>query len=358
MNYIYIINDKSYQIKIPYYDNDKRKFYTECFNFDKYGGKKNALEAARRKRDEIKVRLNTKRFILPSMSQKIETLEDVFELKEKLIPLDEGTNSKHRMWLKKYMNINKKFLDITSADIQESLNKMATTCSQDTINRILSVWKKCYKACQIEGIDVIDQTVRVIAPRSRHVTRKRNKKYNYTDVNELLDIVSKSSICEEDKQLIITAIKVTYALGTRPGETYALEGKDIDTDNMNVLICKWLSSDGELKVTKTPSSYRTIPYINKDRELFETLAKKKGFIFKRSNGQLMCSNIACAKLNNITGGKFRMYMLRHKMATDLIGENVDLGVVQKIMGHKSASQTLEYAEPQDTDIREAMKQRK
>ena len=94
---------------------------------------------------------------------------------------------------------------------------------------------------------------------------------------------------------------------------------------------------------------------DKDKDLFEMLSRRRGFLFERDNGKLMSSNVACNILYRVSDGKFRMYMLRHQMATDLVGGGVDLKVAQKILGHKTAVMTLHYAEPKEDTMREAIK---
>lgn len=354
MDGIYV-QKNSYRIKIPYYDNGVRKFYSECFSFKRYGNKKNALDCAKRKRDEIRMLMNTGNFILPSQSHSIDTIEDVIDLKEQLLPRSEDTEHKHQLWAKKYMQTGKKFSDITGTDIQQCLNKMTRSCSQLTINRVLSLWRLCYKACIVNEMDIKDQTIKVVAPKSLCITKKRKVMTDYSSLDELLQDLFKSKVCSRDKQILSEALQVTYALGTRPAETYALKAEDIDTKNMCVSINKWMTSVGKLKTTKTEESYRYIPYTDKDKDLFEMLSQREGFLFERENGGLMCSNVACNIFYRVTNGRFRMYMLRHQLATDLVSGGADLKVTQKILGHKSAEMTLRYAEPREDTMREAIK---
>lgn len=350
---IYFQNN-AYIVKVPYYVDEKRKFYTKSYSIKKYGTKKNAFECAKRKRDEIRMQINTKSFILPSKSHSMDTIDDIMTLKEKLLPHSADTEKKHRIWQRNYMKIDKNFIYITSADIQESLNKMIHKCSQTTIDRVLSLWKMLYKVCAIADFDIKDQTLKVYAPKSLVLTKKRAVMHDYSSLDELFDTLNKTRVKSRDKQILIEAIKVTYALGTRPGETFALESKDINVKNMTVSINKWMSADGELKRTKTTDSYRSVPYTEADKEFFEKLSKRDGFLFRRDDGHLMCSNVAGNILNRVTKGRFRMYMMRHQLATDLVSGGADLKTTQKILGHKSAQMTLKYAEPKDEDMRNAI----
>ena len=354
MECIYNINDSSWRVKVRYFEDGKAKYKNKSFKFKQYGSKQNALQAAKKYRDSLKNKMNTDNFIMPTNT----SMDKMMEYKELLIPREDETNRKHWYIFKKHIKLDKPFEKVTAYDIQISLNKMVKDSSQDTIDRVFSVWKLLYRVAQLKRLDCQNRTLEVIVPKSEKICKKRELDYN-DDLETLYSkIENYQGSSNYNLHLIVLALKTMYILGTRPGETFSLENSDIDLKKRTVLIKRTCDANGRIKRTKTYESYRVIPYPETCDELFKELKTYNNDIFIKDTGTRLCSNYVSNLLHKITNGNFREYMLRHRLATDLIiRHNTDPKTVQYIMGHKNVSQTLNYAISKEDKMRDAMQSR-
>ena len=344
---IYEINGTSYRVKIHYYQDGKKATMSKSFSFHKYGGKTNALKQAKAYRDSIRNKYNTDGYLLPSVI----TLEDVMNLKRSLFPMAADTEKKHDLYYNKYiLPISKPFDQVTAADIQICLNSLVTECSDNTIQRVYTVWKYLYKAAQLAELNITDKTISVQIPKSKQPKHPRLLEFDPNLLADLLTTLEASDI--HDHYLISLSLKVMYVLGLRPGEAFALNSNDIDIVGRYVDINKACTNKGKLTHTKNANSIRRIPYPAKFDFIFEELKSINGQVFRRSNGELLGSNYVSTVLKRLSGGKFRSYMLRHRLSTELVvNKNSDPRSVQQIMGHKNISQTIAYAVPQEDKLR-------
>lgn len=163
-------------------------------------------------------------------------------------------------------------------------------------------------------------------------------------------------------------IKILLATGLRIGELYGLTYPDIDFENLCIHVTKQLQHDshGVYRVTtpKTSSSNRTIPITADTAELFRdviVLRKKvkvepmvdgyAGFLFVTCYGNPQSSvNLEGymkkfhEKVRAICGSDFPKitpHNLRHTFCTEAMNAGMDLKTLQYLMGHSSASMTLD-----------------
>ena len=349
----------TYRLSIPYYVNGKRTFYHKSFSSKKYGGKKIALELAKEHRDLMRKQLNVDNIVLSTNNY---TLDKILELSFDYFPLSYETKRKHIIYVNRYIKPFTEglaFKDIKSGIIQKSLNAMVETSSQDEINRIFSIWKKLYKTAIITEVVYIDITLKVTVPKSNKITKPRKAE---TNANELMDI--SKALFERtnvnDALLIYVALWVMYYTGMRPAEVYALEWENIERNNKTIFVCQQIGSNNKEKnvivKTKTKTSVRTVPYTSELDSLFDLLDGKQ-YLFKRKNGEFLNGTFVSCVLRRVSDGKFRAYMLRHQFSTDLIMSKIDIRTIQELMGHSSASMSLEYARSNEEAKNEAIKKR-
>lgn len=335
---IYLVNNNSYRVKLSYYENGQQKFIGKTFSFKKYSNKSIALSEAKKYRDEMRYKLNIKSFLIPEEYD----LSGLYELRKVLIPKEAETERKLDYYFKKYFDPNLVINKVTPADIQCSLNKMTSTCTDDTIKRVLSMWRDLYKVCYMKELNISDKTLAVIPPKSRVIKVKREMDYDMNNFQDLLDKIIKYNNCHYDSYLISLSLRIMYVTGMRPAEVYALTKKDINLDSKTITINK--SSNGELTITKNDYSNDVIPISESSIPLFkEVLKLKNNQLFIRKDGKLLDSRYVTHVCNEVSKGTFRPYMMRHKFSTELLDNNIDLRTIGELMRHKDINQVLRYA---------------
>jgi len=135
----------SYKVRVPYYDRTgKRKEFNRSFLISRYAKKIDALEDAKRWRDEKLVESHQKIIVKPKHKY---TLDEIFEATISKRSKSFETNRKWRVWYKKYIESiipgNTMFNTIDWDNVSLTLNTMIDNSTQDMINRITTIWKKC-----------------------------------------------------------------------------------------------------------------------------------------------------------------------------------------------------------------------
>ena len=70
------------------------------------------------------------------------------------------------------------------------------------------------------------------------------------------------------------------------------------------------------------------------------------------------SNRIITKVKKTAGIEFNMYMLRHQFSSDLFRSGTDPAVIRDLMGHESATMSLDYATTKEEDRKKAVDKRK
>lgn len=347
----------TYQVKISYYVNGKRTYYTESFSTKTYGTKRIALQCAKECRDKMRKQLNIDGIVL---TQDVYTPLEVLEMSFETFPISLETKRKQRIMFNKFIApyVGDDFSKITPSDIQKTLNKM-TSSSTDTINRVMSIWKRMYRMAQFKDIVVQDLTIKVFIPKSKKPRVKRTVSTSKEELdNACKEIMQR--VKPNDNILIVSALYIMYYTGMRPSEVYALKRKNIDRDNRIINICQAIgSSEDENYIvinTKTDNSTRSIPYPKELDIIFDNLWNQE-YLFKRKNGKFLNGKVVGDVLRRITNGTLRTYMLRHQFSTDMLQSNIDIRTIQEIMGHTSSTMTLEYARSDEETMKKALENR-
>lgn len=349
----------TYRVYLTYYENGEKKTYAKSFNSKKYGSKKIALDIAKEHRDKMRLVFANNEY-----SDKRCYLDNLMDLKEKTLVRSVHTNELHRMYYEKFIKPITGNIDIKNVkayQIQQSLNKMVDERSQDTINRVLSLWKSLYKTAIINDLCMFDMTMKVITPKSNVVVKERNKTTSYEDMEQVCDEILKHCEDRETAQLVAYALHIMYFTGIRPQEVYALSKTNVDRKNRVISIKQSVGSnstdDCTIINTKTKQSIRDVYYPEQLDSIFDDLfSRNEEYLFKTKSG-FINGDKASSIIHRYRPVDFRAYNLRHQFSTDLLKNGVDLRTVQELMGHSKPDMTVSYARSNEKDKENAIKSR-
>ena len=352
----------AFLIDIPYnIDTGELKHWTRTVKVIDYGDEKTALIAAQKLRNDALNDINSGK-----LRRSYPTLKMLYEAKWEILSLTVKTKERHdSIYAKAIAPIERTYIDqLTSADIQLSLNQYAETHSDDQVQRLMTIYRQFYRTAYILGYDVTDQTRAVIRPKSKIVSKKKPADMTIEDFRMILDgLLVYDGFESYDRRCIWFILMIMYYTGVRPAEAMALTADDIHPDYID--INKRVGSTRKEKRTivpnKTEESDRRIPITPELRQILDQLLQwsKNKYLLACEDGSLweidQMSNLvyAVARKEHV---RFNAYMLRHKMSTDLLHRG-DPVIARDLLGHTSFSMTLDYARSTDEQIRSAMIQR-
>lgn len=300
------------------------------------------------------------------------TVHDLYQRSFEVLPLRIKTRKRHDNFFKN--GIGEKLgscpIDkITSADIQVCLNEYGKTHTVVHTQGLLSVWRRIYRTAAMDNINVVDRTIAVTTPECMEGT-PRQKSISPKDFNRFLDVLKnygKTSIQASYRaKAIYYSLQIMRYCGLRPSETFALRRNDIDLVN-NVLTVNGAvrSSFDEYTTigrTKTDKSRREVPIPEALKPVLKECLEwsKHDFILADFFGNLFQMDEISQTVTHIAkraGVKFTMYMLRHQFSTDLFSSGTNPTVIRDLMGHESATMSLDYAVSSEQDRVKAINDR-
>ncbi|ALC05963.1 tyrosine recombinase [Corynebacterium deserti GIMN1.010] len=152
---------------------------------------------------------------------------------------------------------------------------------------------------------------------------------------------------QDPQPIIADMVRAAVGTGMRLSELCGLRTEDIDFLRREVRVEAQLAPGGKERVpTKTLSSVRTIPIADDliavlDRRV---VASTNGWIFETARGTPYRAATAGGELRKTVtslGGGVTFHSFRHLYASRLISAGVSVKQVQKVLGHASASTTLD-----------------
>ncbi len=244
---------------------------------------------------------------------------------------------------------------ISASEIQNFLISLRHY-SNSVIKKVFGNMKTAYNlALELNIVEKNPMYFSYIKKPKSYKPDKKVEALTIEDQNKLIEQLSKPRFQHEyidyNSMLIIEMI-----LGCRMGEIAALKKDDIDLENHFIIIKSTITQDiayhPELgDSTKTPSGYRKIPFDDSYTYLFETALKNYRpnpeellFYDFRNMHPVTTQQVnsyfkrQCEKAGiKYPGGQ---HALRHTFATRGLEANVNPKVIQKWMGHKDISVTL------------------
>lgn len=245
--------------------------------------------------------------------------------------------------------VKKKIEDITSDEIQLYLNTLINY-SNSYIKKIYEQFTQSYQFALNKGYITKNPLVDVIKPKSL----KADKVVRALEIEEqqfLTDYLLNRTIEEEPYKNVFL---IQMYMGLRVGEALALRNSDIDLKHNLINITKTITTDKNGKAimgntTKTYAGNRAVPipdflkpYIieqmniakdNKDSQLF--LSPKGNYIDGRN-----VNAILKLRLNKLNIHGISTHSLRHTYGTRCVEAGMRAVALQRLMGHKDVSVTL------------------
>lgn len=335
---VQIYTDNTWKFRVRYNNISK------TFNEKDYDTSIKAFEAA--------INYRNKLFTSQEEIVKDITVREVWKEVDDIYVLRAETQRKLNGQFNKYIRCKDKLLkNVTRADIITDLNKMVDQASNDTIQRVLSIWKKIYGTAIAKDYINKDITTNIKAPISHKLRpQKRNEEINEQIIEKLSKALEKSLKYDIEKQQANSILLMLYFTGMRPGELFALTKKDINLKENTISINKELGYDENrnaiIRPCKTGMSHRTIPIPNKLNQVVSNLMDNKSdILFPNRKGNYYNIADLGTRYHAIAkriGIDFHFYQCRHSFITNLVYAGIDLKTIQELVGQSIDQTTIGY----------------
>lgn len=245
--------------------------------------------------------------------------------------------------------VKRKIEDITSEDIQDYMNSLKDY-SNSYIKKIMEQFTQAYTLAMNKGYINKNPLVDVIKPRST----KADKVVRALEIEEqqlFTNSLMEKSIKEEPYKNVYL---IQMYMGLRVGEALALKNTDIDLKHNILNVDKTITLDkyGRRIVgnsTKTYAGIREIPIpefirpqLMEQMKLSEEHKEKR--LFESPNGNIVDSKnvnyILKARLKKFGITGISTHSLRHTYGTRCVEAGMRAVALQRLMGHKDVSVTL------------------
>ena len=355
----------SLQIILRYGKGKDRKSFTKTIKVSDYPDKKSAYVVARMIRDKARIDISAGK----ALDNTVPNVKWFFEKELELSGLSIKTKAKHRV-LYKYsiaqfedVPLNK----IKTSDIQQSIVEFAENHSNDSIQRLVSVWRAIYHAALMLEYEITDKTIALKNVKSKVVSIPRSTATDVETFNlfcdELLKYNSKDGVPCKKSQDIWYMLQIMRWTGCRTAEVLALNWDDFNAENKTLYINKSVGSTGtetrKIITTKTVESIRYVPCTDELIVILNSLrdySSSSPMIIERDGKPYEINDVSnhIMLVSKKCGIKFNAYMLRHLFSTTLYREGVNQAVIRDLMGHTSSSMTLGYANTSEEDRKKAI----
>jgi len=155
-------------------------------------------------------------------------------------------------------------------------------------------------------------------------------------------------------------VLLAYKHGLRASEVCNLRVNDVDLRNGSILVERL---KGSLRTTQAMTEHRGEPLLNEVKALRGWLRERhddgseflfnsqKGGRLDRSQFFRVFRSIAAAA--GVPPEKQHPHVLKHSIATHLVGANTNLAMVRQQLGHKSINSTMRYVTTTDQQASQA-----
>ena len=244
---------------------------------------------------------------------------------------------------------NKKIEDITSNDIQTYINSLKDY-SNSYIKKLMEQFTQSYTLAMNKGYITKNPMLDVIKPKST----KADKEVRAMTIEEQKAFTDYLLDRQTEEEPYKNVYLIQMYTGLRVGEALALKSSDIDLRKNLIRVNKTLTVDKDGKVTmgnttKTYAGIREVPIpefirdsiieqmeiskSQKDHQLF--MSPKGSYVDNRNVNRILKKRLSEL---DITGISTRS--LRHTYGTRCVEAGMRAVAIQRLMGHKDVSVTL------------------
>lgn len=306
------------------------------------------------KLNEIKYKMNNDMYVEKNGIELVKIMEDIREEKLASNTISGGQYARLKWTINKIKNSkigNMKIQDITKDDIQEFLNSVKDL-SDSYIKKLYEQFVQAYHRAEIKKYISYNPMYEVIKPKSN----KQTKVVEALDINvqkSFTEYLNKISIEDEPYKNIFL---IQMYMGLRIGEVLALSKESIDLENKVLCVRRTLTNDKEFAIilgnkTKTYSGNRTLPIPEFLVPIFEEQLKYTNenlhnLIFTNNDSYIRTSAInkelkrIFKEELNVNSKNISTHCLRHTYGTRCIEAGMTAVVLQRLMGHKDVTVTL------------------
>ena len=306
------------------------------------------------KLNEIKYKMNNDMYVEKNGIELVKIMEDIRQEKLASNTISGGQYARLKWTINKIKNSkigNMKIQDITKDDIQEFLNSLKDL-SDSYIKKLYEQFVQAYHRAEIKKYISYNPMYEVIKPKSN----KQTKVVEALEINvqkEFTQYLNKVSIEEQPYKNIFL---IQMYMGLRIGEVLALSKEHIDLKNKVLYVKRTLTNDKEFAIilgnkTKTYSGNRTLPIPEFIVPIFEEQLKYTNenlhnLIFTNNNSYIRTSAInkelkrIFKEELNVNSKNISTHCLRHTYGTRCIEAGMTAVVLQRLMGHKDVTVTL------------------
>lgn len=306
------------------------------------------------KLNEVKYQMNNDIYVEKNGIKLVKIMEDIREEKLASNTISGGQYARLKWTINKIKNSKlgeMKIQDVTKNDIQEFLNSIKDL-SDSYIKKLYEQFVQAYRRAEIKKYITYNPMYEVIKPKSD----KQTKVVEALDINvqkAFTEYLNKVSIENEPYKNIFL---IQMYMGLRIGEVLALSTENIDLENKLLFVKRTLTNDKEFAIilgnkTKTYAGNRTLPIPDFLVPIFEEQLKYANgnlhnLIFTTNDNYIRTSAIN-KELKRIfeeelkTSSKnISTHCLRHTYGTRCIEAGMTAVVLQRLMGHKDVTVTL------------------
>ena len=306
------------------------------------------------KLNEVKYQMNNDIYVEKNGIKLVKIMEDIREEKLASNTISGGQYARLKWTINKIKNSKlgeMKIQDVTKNDIQEFLNSIKDL-SDSYIKKLYEQFVQAYRRAEIKKYITYNPMYEVIKPKSD----KQTKVVEALDINvqkAFTEYLNKASIESEPYKNIFL---IQMYMGLRIGEVLALSTENIDLENKLLYVKRTLTNDKEFAIilgnkTKTYAGNRTLPIPDFLVPIFEEQLKYANgnlhnLIFTTNDNYIRTSAIN-KELKRIfeeelkTSSKnISTHCLRHTYGTRCIEAGMTAVVLQRLMGHKDVTVTL------------------
>ncbi|MBQ3415700.1 MAG: site-specific integrase [Clostridia bacterium] len=306
------------------------------------------------KLNEVKYQMNNDIYVEKNGIKLVKIMEDIREEKLASNTISGGQYARLKWTINKIKNSKlgeMKIQDVTKNDIQEFLNSIKDL-SDSYIKKLYEQFVQAYRRAEIKKYITYNPMYEVIKPKSD----KQTKVVEALDINvqkAFTEYLNKASIEDEPYKNIFL---IQMYMGLRIGEVLALSTENIDLENKLLYVKRTLTNDKEFAIilgnkTKTYAGNRTLPIPDFLMPIFEEQLKYANgnlhnLIFTTNDNYIRTSAIN-KELKRIFDEELKTssknistHCLRHTYGTRCIEAGMTAVVLQRLMGHKDVTVTL------------------